>query len=288
MPTLEDTLTWRGQTLFGTDGDKIGSIEEIYLDAETNQPEWALVNTGLFGTKHSFVPLQQASREGDGVRVPYDKSTIKDAPKMDPDGRLSQDEEAQLYRHYGLEYSEVSSDSGLAEGGATTGTAGTAGTTTEASATTTGTTGTTSDRDGEVWDENAVGRDTSGPTTDDAMTRSEEELTVGKTDRETGRVRLKKYIVEDQVTQTVPVRREEVRVEREPITDANVGDATSGPELSEEEHEVTLHSEEPVAQKRVVPKERVRLDKDVETTEETVSDTVRKEQIDVDGDRDRL
>ena len=96
----------------------------------------------------------------------------------------------------------------------------------------------------------ADGRDTSGPTTDDAMTRSEEELTVGKTERESGRVRLKKYVVEDEVTETVPVRREEVRVEREPITDANRGDALDGPDISEEEHEVTLRSEEPVVEKR--------------------------------------
>jgi uncharacterized protein (TIGR02271 family) len=282
MPTLEDTLTWRGQTMFGAGGEKIGSIEEIYLDAETNEPEWALVNTGLFGTKHSFVPLQEASGSGNGVQVPYDKSTIKDAPKMDPDGRLSQQEEQQLYQHYGLQYTEMRSDSGLPEGGAATGTAGTTGMT---ESTTTGTAGTSSagyaDTDVE---RGGPGRDTSGPNTDDAMTRSEEELTVGKTERETGRVRLKKYIVEDQVTQTVPVRREEVRIEREPITDANIGDATSGPDLSEEEHEVTLHAEEPVAQKRVVPKERVRLDKDVEVSEETVSDTLRKEQIDVEGD----
>ena len=269
MPTLDDTLTWRGQDLYGADGEKIGSVEEIYLDAETNEPEWALVNTGLFGTKHSFVPLREASSDGQGVRVPYDKAQVKDAPTMDPDGRLSQEEEAALYRHYGLEYSERSSDTGLPEGGAATGTA------------TTGTADVGQERGGP-------GRDVSGPNTDDAMTRSEEELTVGKTERETGRVRLKKYIVEDQVTETVPVRREEVRVEREPITDANLGDATSGPDLSEEEHEVTLRSEEAVAQKRVVPKERVRLDKDVEVTEEQVSETVRKEQVDVDGDRDRL
>jgi uncharacterized protein (TIGR02271 family) len=129
-----------------------------------------------------------------------------------------------------------------------------------------------------------VGRDVSGPTTDDAMTRSEEELRVGTSEREAGRVRLRKYVVEDEVTQTVPVRREEVRIEREPITDANVGDATSGPEISEEEHEIVLHEEQPVAEKRVVPKERVRLDKEARTEERQLSDTVRREQIEVDDD----
>ena len=119
------------------------------------------------------------------------------------------------------------------------------------------------------------------------MTLSEEELRVGKTEREAGRVRLKKYVVEDEVTQTVPVRREEVRVEREPITDANRGDAVDGPAISEEEHEVVLHAEEAVVDKQAVPKERVRLETDVTTDEETVSDTVRKERIDVDGDTER-
>ena len=259
MPTREEILSWRGQDLVDSEGSKIGSIEEIYLDAETDEPEWALVNTGLFGSKSSFVPLGQAERAGEGVRVPFDKATVKDAPKMDPDGQLSQQEEAELYRHYGLEYSEARSGSGLAEGGA---------------GTTTGTSG-------------GAGPDVRAPSGDDAMTRSEEELAVGTREREAGRARLKKYVVEDEVTETVPVRREEVRVEREPVTDANIDQATSGPEISEAEHEVTLHEEEPVAEKRVVPKERVRLDKDVTQEEQQISETVRKEQIDVDGDPER-
>ena len=129
------------------------------------------------------------------------------------------------------------------------------------------------------------GRNTSGPNTDNAMTRSEQELRVGTAERGAGRVRLRKYVVEDEVTQTVPIRREEVRVEREPITDANRDDALDGPAISEEEHELTLHAEEPVVEKRAVPKERVRLEKDVETEEREVSDTVRSERIDVDDSR---
>src|SRR5687767_2158180 len=216
MSTLQkdDLLAKRGEDLCDSTGDKLGKLEEIYLDAETGAPEWALVNTGLFGTKSTFVPLRDATDEGGSLRVPYEKAQVKDAPKMDPDGELSQQQEAELYRHYGLDYSESRSDSGLPEGGAG------AGTTTERPDT--------------------VGHDTSGPTTDNAMTRSEEELRIGKTERETGRARLRKYIVEDEVTQTVPVRREEVRVEREPITDANIDNATEGPAISDEEHEVVL------------------------------------------------
>jgi uncharacterized protein (TIGR02271 family) len=259
MSTLQkdDLLQKRGQDLYDRSGDKLGTLEEIYLDADTDAPEWALVNTGLFGTKSTFVPLRDATEDGGSLRVPYEKAQVKDAPKVDPDGELSQQQESELYRHYGLDYSESRSDSGLPEGGA-------------------GTTGT-----GEAG---TVGHDTSGPTTDNAMTRSEEELHIGKTERESGRARLRKYVVEDQVTETVPVRREEVRIEREPITDANAGDAMDGPAISEEEHEVVLHEEQAVVEKRAVPKERVRLDKDTEVEEQQVSENLRKEEIEVDGE----
>jgi uncharacterized protein (TIGR02271 family) len=129
-----------------------------------------------------------------------------------------------------------------------------------------------------------VGRDASGPTTDDAMTRSEEELRVGTAERERGRVRLRKYVTTEHVEQAVPVRRERVRVEREPITDANLDAATSGPDISEADHEVVLREEEPVVEKRVVPRERVRLDKDTVTDEERVAEELRKEQIDLDDE----
>jgi uncharacterized protein (TIGR02271 family) len=120
--------------------------------------------------------------------------------------------------------------------------------------------------------------------TDDAMTRSEEELKVGKTKQEAGRARLRKYVVTENVQQTVPVQREEVRLEREPITDANKDAATSGPEISEGEHEVVLNEEQLVTEKRTVPKERVRLSKDTVTDEETISEDVRKEKIETEGD----
>jgi uncharacterized protein (TIGR02271 family) len=254
MAPTSEVLSWRGQDAVDNDGDKIGKIEEIYLDAQSNEPEWALVNTGLFGTKRSFVPLRNASSSGDGITVGFDKDTVKNAPKVDPDGRLSQQEEAELYRHYSLDYGDHGNG----------GTDASSHTGTDASGTDTG-------------------HDVSGPNTDDAITRSEEELAVGKTERETGRARLKKYVVEEEVTQTVPVRREEVRVEREPITDQNVDAATDGPAISEEEHEVVLHAEEPVTEKRAVPKERISLQKDVHEDEHEVADTVRKERVDVDG-----
>ena len=104
--THQDVLSLRGQELRGSDGEKIGTIEEIYLDTETQQPEWAIVITGLFGTKQTFVPIRDAGTSDGGVTVPFDKATVKDAPTIDPDGSLSEREEAELYRHYGLEYSD--------------------------------------------------------------------------------------------------------------------------------------------------------------------------------------
>ena len=243
MPDIETIRTWEGRTMLDRDSGRIGTIDAIYLDDQTGQPEWALVNTGLFGTKSSFVPLAQAFQSDNDVLVPYDKQLVKDAPRTDSDEHLSAAEERQLWRHYGLDYDRTTRRRTTGRG--------------------------------------AVGRDTSGPTTDDAMTRSEEELRVGTAQRERGRVRLRKYVATEHVEQVVPVRREKARLEREPITDANIDAATSGPDISEEEHEVILREEEPVVEKRVVPRERVRLDKDTVTSEERVAEEVRKEQIEV-------
>jgi uncharacterized protein (TIGR02271 family) len=258
VPTVQEATQMRGMTAVDRDGDKIGKIDDVYLDQDTGRPEWLAIGGGLFSSGVSFVPLAQATREGDTVRVPFEKSHVKDAPHAEADGALSQEEEARLYQHYGMDYGESRSDSGLPEGG-------------------------TRGRTERTTGRGTVGRDTSGPETDEAMTRSEEELRVGTTQRETGRVRLKKYVVTENVTKTVPVQREEVRVEREPITDANRDRAMSGADLTEEEHEVTLHAEEPVVEKRTVPKERVRMDKDTVTDQRTVSEQLRKEQIESDG-----
>jgi uncharacterized protein (TIGR02271 family) len=237
---------FRGRTLLDRDGEKIGKIDELYHDQQGGQPEWALVNTGLFGTKKTFVPIRGASPTGEDLRVPIAKDTVKLAPHVDADAELSEAEERRLFEHYGVPYTTAGTTTAQGAPGAAPGRAG----------------------------------------SDDAMTRSEEELRVGKAQRETGRVRLRKYVVTEKVQKTVPVQREEVRVEREPITDANVDQATQGPDISEAEHEVVLHEEEPVVEKRTVPKERVRLEKDVETDEEQVSEQVRKEHIEVEGDRD--
>jgi hypothetical protein len=105
MASLEEALAWRGGSLLAGDGDRIGTIEEIYLDADTNEPEWALVNTGMFQTKRSFVPLRDATAAEGGASVPFEKGMVKEAPRLDPDGQLSKREEAELYRHYGMDAS---------------------------------------------------------------------------------------------------------------------------------------------------------------------------------------
>jgi uncharacterized protein (TIGR02271 family) len=277
MITEQDISTIIGSNAVDNDGDKLGKVSQVYLDDQTGRPEWATVNTGLFGTHETFVPLAEASVSGGTLRVPYEKAKVKDAPRVAADqGHLSPQEEDELYRYYGIGTGTTGTE--------TTGT-GTAGyTETTGTAAMTETTGTAGYADTDVNRHGTVGHDTSGPTTDDAMTRSEEQLRVGTQQVEAGRARLRKYVVTENVTTTVPVSHEEVRIEREPITDANVGDALDGPAISEEEHEVVLHAERPVVQKEAVPVERVRLDTQTVTEQETVTDTVRKEQIEADTD----
>jgi len=236
----------QGSDVYGADGDKIGSASDVYLDDQTGQPAWVTVNTGLFGTSESFIPLTDASFSGDRLTVPYDKDKVKGAPNVSEDGHITPQEEQALYEYYGMTYS-----SGYTETSQTTG---------------------------------VVGNDISGPETDSAMTRSEEQLHVGKTTEETGRARLRKYVVSENVTKTVPVSKERAVVESEPITDANIDEATDGPAISEEEHEVTLTEERPVVEKTVTPVERVRLGKETVTTDETVTDEVRSERVEAEGD----
>ncbi len=250
MTTMTEAYTWQGRDVLDRDGEKIGNIKEIYEDAQSGKPEWALVSSGFFGTRSHFVPLAGAEPSGESVTVTVAQEQVKAAPSIEGDGQLSEADEQRLFEHYNVPYTEAGSTT--AQGAPATGDAAGAG---------------------------ATGHDTSGPTTDEAMTRSEEELRVGTARQERGRVRLRKYVVTEEVQQTVPVQREEVRLEREPITDANVDQAMSGPEISEEEHEVVLHEEQPVVEKRVVPKERVRLEKDVVTDEQQISEEVRKERI---------
>ena len=253
-----------------TAGDKLGSVGQIYADDQTGEPTWVTVKTGLFGTSESFVPLAGASVSGSDLVVNYDKETIKNAPRVDADGHLTSEEEQQLFAYYGLDGGDGyarAEDRDVDDSVAPRSDAA-------------------ADYERSDRDDITGGRDVSGQATDDAMTLSEEQVRVGTQTEEVGRARLRKYVVTENVTQTVPVTREEVRVEREPITEANRDEALSGPDLSEQEHEVVLHEERPVVEKQTVPVERVRLDTETVTDQVTVSEEVRKEELDTDLDGD--
>ena len=249
--TMNDFAAWKGHDVVDPSGDKIGRIDDIYLDEQTHQPEWLAVTTGLFGRRISFVPFAEAQAAGEDMAVPYTKAQVKDAPSAEPDGVLSQQEEAALYEYYGLPHSDDVSDTGLPTG---------------------------------AGYDTAAPADTAG--TDDAMTRSEEELRVGTRQREAGRARLRKWVETEHVTATVPVAHEEVRIEREPVTDSNMDRALQGQEIREGVHEVTLMEEEAVAGVETVPRERIRMETETVVEEQQVEADVRKERVEAEVDPD--
>jgi len=109
---------WRKRKVIDRDGEKIGRFEEIYLSGGAQRPEWAAVSTGLFGLKHSIVPLHDAQEVGDEIQVPLQAAQVKDAPRIDPDGELSPEEEERLYSHYGLQRTGAGSAGGGGDTGA--------------------------------------------------------------------------------------------------------------------------------------------------------------------------
>lgn len=241
--------------LIGTDahansGEKIGKVEQVYVDGDTEQPAFAAVHTGFLGMKESLVPIDGATFDGSHLTVPYDKETVKAAPAFSPNAQITAEEADELYRHYGLTYQGPSTASERARAHA-------------------GGTGTTESA-GDAVD------------SDGAMTRSEERLHVGTRQEEAGRVRLRKYVVTEDVTTTVPVHEERAVLEREPITGESRDAAHGDAQIAEGEQEVVLHREVPVVAKETEAVERVRLSTEDTQHEETVTDQVRKEQIDVD------
>ncbi|WP_328498124.1 PRC and DUF2382 domain-containing protein [Streptomyces sp. NBC_00414] len=271
MITQEQIPAVLEHPVYDAEGNKIGDASHVFFDDATGQPEWVSIKTGLFGTSESFVPIREAVMVEDHLEVPYAKGMVKDAPNVDVDngGHLSESEEVRLYEHYGIAWDDAWQQANQpgGEGWAHSGTAGAAGAAGTAAAV------------------GSTGRDM-GVSEETAMTRSEEQMHVGTERYESGRARLRKYVVTEEVQQTVPLRHEEVRVVREPITDANRGDAMTGTDISEAEREVTLHAERPVVETEAVPVERVRLSTEELTEEETVTGQVRKEQIAVEGVED--
>ena len=261
MSTITDPQTLVGKTLYDEDHEKVGKINNVYLDGRSAEPVFATVETGWFGSQETFVPISLTHIEDEGVIADAPKAVIKEAPHIDVDRELSPEDQEMLYSYYRSVFPQIddapqgSDDRQMQE-----------------------------DADIDMTD----GRDVSGPTTDDAMTRSEERVHVDKTTEESGRARLKKYVVTEDVQMTVPVAREKIVLEREPITDENRGAAMDGPAISEEEHEVVLNRERVVVSKETVPTERVRLGKRSVEERQEVSEQVRKEKIDlIEDDPDR-
>lgn len=293
MITRDQIPAVLGHPVFDAEGKKIGEAGHVFLDDDTGQPEWVTVKTGMFGSNETFIPIAEAKVSGDHLEVPYPKHKVKDAPNVDVDagGHLSAQEEHRLYDYYGLAWDTAwreanqPGEGGWArsggkpgEGQAATGTAaaaaaGAAGTKASGRAGTTG----------EANLGKPAGTSGAKATADTgreslSMTRFEEHMQVGVERREVGRARLRKFVVTEEEQQTIPVHHQEVRIEREPITDAN-RDAAMRAEMSDEQQEVTLYADRPVIETHMEAVERVRLTTEDHVEQETVRGTVRKERI---------
>ncbi|MFD8621759.1 MULTISPECIES: PRC and DUF2382 domain-containing protein [unclassified Streptomyces] len=310
-----------GLTVYDNEGEKVGSVGRVYVDDDTGKPDWVTVKTGMFGMKESFVPLAGARRVGSDLHVSHSKDTVKDAPRVDADAHLSVAEEEELYRHYGLTRKSGNlgdTGKGTGTGGdartvAGTGAMGAAGagaagaargkdmppnaqaadrTTTGAGAAgTTGAAGMAGTGKHRDTDASATSRPLAGAGTRAAdmsgteeMIRSEEQLHVGTEEYESGRARLHKYVVTEEVTRSVPVSHEEVRVVREPLRPGEKVTGTT--DLGEQDVEVTLHAERATVRKEAVPVERVRLETERVTEQKEVSAEIRKEKIDYGDGKD--
>ncbi|GAA2629492.1 PRC and DUF2382 domain-containing protein [Actinomadura fulvescens] len=239
-----------GRTVIDPDGQKIGRINQVWVDDHTGAPMWATVHTGLFGAKETFVPIRQGRPAAGGeLQVPVSKDRVKDAPRVDPEnGHIDERQQDALNHYYGMDVAPNRGDQAGRQAAAQD---------------------TQRERDQRVHGQ-------------DSVTRSEEHLNVGTERVETGHVRLRKVVVTEQQQVSVPVSHEEVRVVREPISpeDRRRGDQRIG----EEELEVTLHGERPVVETETVPVERVGLDTETVTEEQKVGGQVRKERIEVEDD----
>jgi hypothetical protein len=275
MPALdpETRERWRDLVVVDQDAATVGTITAFYLDRATGLPTWALVHTGWFTDAQTFVPLTHAVERNQEIRVPYAKAFIQQAPRIQAHEELSPDDEVVLSAYYQLDdHRGAVADRRLGAEPAVTGTAGVSTAPIEPA--------------GRPSRAGAAGPPVprlaaQGPV---EVVRSEEELQVGVR-RRRRRLRLRKYVVTEYLTRTIPVRREEVRLEELPAPAEPVGEAgDQGAAQAAGDQallEVVLHREEPVIQLRVVPAERVRLFKDVVTEQRTVTEEIRKEQVDL-------
>lgn len=258
MATNETIETLRNSTVFGTDGEKIGKVGELYLDAQTGEPTFVTVNTGFFGTNESFIPVDKARYAGEEIHVPYTKEFVKDAPSIAEDGELSPAEEQRLYEYYSL-----------SAGTATAGTATAGVANTERPAT------------------DAQAAQATATAENGDVVAHEERLNVGTATSatQTGQVRLRKVVRTETETVEVPVRKEEIVVERTNLKDGEVVENYNFDSAeAQADVTVTAHEERPVVSTETVATERVSVGKEVHTDTERVSADVRKEEIVVEGD----
>lgn len=292
-------LLSQGANVLSGDGEKIGSIGQVFVDNEAGQPSWVTVRTGLFGMSESFVPLEGARLEGNDIVVPYNKNQVKDAPRIDADRPLEPAEEDRLYQHYRMDSGRAYTDADTAdEASATRQDAsrtdraetrdatspagyGTASPTTDAATPPTTRQETPETDRAETRDAaGTAGYGTTTPATDTAPTPATPQDTDkdrAETRDATGRGRLRKYVTTETVTRTVPVQREEVRIEREPIAEEDRDEVSNRPASDDE---VILHEERVIVTKETVPVERVRIVTETVADEVTIREKVHKEHFD--------
>ena len=292
-------------TAYDKDGEKLGDVNEVFVDDQSGQPTFVEVNHGLFGMNSSLVPLRGHDFSGDDLKLGFSKDRIKDAPDFDSDKPLTPEAQSDIFKHYGLEnahdvtdYKDSNLDSkrdaqagadkdhnltagaGAAGAGAGVAGAGVAGAhADEKKAATHTTDAAATERKAGVADDAAAARTNN----DGELIRSEEQLNVNKERVASGEARLRKYVVTDTESVEVPVEREEVRVERTPINAEDAKNYNGSISGDSEEASVTLHEERVNVNKETVPVEKINLKKDTVRDTETHTEELRKEQIDTDG-----
>ena len=269
-------------TAYDKAGEKLGSVKEVFVDEQSGQPTFVEVNHGLFGMSSSLVPLRGHDFTGEELKLAFSKDRIENAPDFDSDKPLTPEAQADIFKHYGLENAqdvttyrdERDERAGVAGAGAAG--AGVAGAGAHAKDETAATDRVEADR--------AAATDHNLTNNEGEVIRSEERLDVNKERVATGEARLRKYVVTDTETVEVPVEREEVRVERTPISEADAANYTGTiGDNGAEEASVTLHEERVNVEKKTVPVEKVNLSKETIKDTETHTEELRKEQIDTDG-----
>lgn len=275
MTTQNNIRDLFNTTAFDSNGEKLGDVQEVFVDDHSGQPTFVEVKHGLFGMSSSLVPLKGHRLQGEDLQLAFPKDRIKDAPDVNADEGLTPEEQNRIFEHYGIAGAQnqneyVADDRRDERHAGTTEAAGVAGTTAAA------------DRDRADLDRDRVETDRAAD--DNSIVRSEEQLDVEKEQVQSGKARLRKYVVEDKETVEVPVTREEVRVERTPISEADAENFRG--EIGEDEASVVLNEERVDINKRTVPVEKVSLEKDQVTETERHTETLAKEQIETDADID--